>query len=33
MRLARYFEGYGVIPGVTEEGMQKVMDRNPDLVR
>ena len=33
MRLARYFEGYGVIPGVTEEGMLKVMDRNPDLAR
>jgi hypothetical protein len=33
MRLARYLQGYGVVPGVTEAGMQKVMDRNPELVR
>jgi hypothetical protein len=31
MRLARVFEGYGVIPGVTLEGMRKVHQRNQDL--
>jgi hypothetical protein len=31
MRLARSFTGYGVVPGVTLEGLRKVMQRNPDL--
>ena len=33
MRLARVFEGYGVVPGVTLEGMRKVYERNPDLFK
>ena len=31
MQLGRLFSGYGVIPGVTLEGMRKVADRVPDL--
>ena len=31
MELAQLFDGYGVVPGVTLEGMQKVAERNPDL--
>lgn len=31
MRLARLLDGYGVIPGVTLEGLKKVRDRNTDL--
>jgi hypothetical protein len=31
MQLARSFTGYGVVPGVTLEGLRKVMQRNPDL--
>jgi hypothetical protein len=33
MRAARAFDRWGVVPGVTEEGMQKVMARNPDFVK
>lgn len=33
MQLGRLFNGYGVIPGVTLEGMRKVADRNPDLLK
>ena len=33
MQLGRLFTGYGVIPGVTLEGMRKVADRNPDLLK
>jgi hypothetical protein len=33
MRLAQLFEGYGVIPGVTGEGIRKVADRNPDMFK
>jgi|GEM_PF-4891631 len=29
--LARLFDGYGVIPGVTLEGLRSVMARNPEL--
>ena len=32
MQLARLFTGYGVIPGVTLEGMKKVAERNPDML-
>src|SRR5262249_28634671 len=31
MRLARLLDGYGVIPGVTLEGLMKVRERNADL--
>jgi hypothetical protein len=31
MQLAQTFTGYGVFPGVTLEGLRKVMQRNPDL--
>ena len=31
MRMASLFDRYGVVPGVTEEGIKKVMERNPDL--
>jgi hypothetical protein len=31
MRLARLFSGYGVVPGVTLEGLKMVMQRNPEL--
>lgn len=33
MQLNRLFTGYGVIPGVTLEGMRKVADRNPDMLK
>jgi hypothetical protein len=33
MQLGRLFTGYGVIPGVTLEGMRKVVERNPDLLK
>jgi hypothetical protein len=33
MKLAQLFTGYGVIPGVTVEGMHKVAARNPDLLK
>lgn len=33
MELNRLFAGYGVIPGVTLEGMQKVAERNPDILK
>jgi len=31
MQLATLFDGYGVIPGVTLEGMRKVAERNPEI--
>jgi hypothetical protein len=31
MKLARVLEGYGVVPGVTLEGLRKVQERNRDL--
>jgi hypothetical protein len=31
MHLARSFTGYGVVPGVTLEGLRKVIQRNPEL--
>lgn len=31
MSLAERFDGYGVVPGVTEEGLRKVMERIPGL--
>ncbi len=33
MRLARVLEGYGVVPGLTLEGLRKVQERNPDLFK
>ena len=33
MQLNRLFTGYGVIPGVTLEGMKKVAERNPELLK
>jgi hypothetical protein len=33
MRLARVLANYGVIPGVTLEGLKKVQERNPDLFK
>ena len=33
MDLNMLFTGYGVIPGVTLEGMRKVAERNPDLLK
>jgi hypothetical protein len=33
MRLMRLWTGYGVIPGVTGEGIRKVAERNPDLLK
>jgi hypothetical protein len=33
MQLGTLFAGYGVIPGVTREGMQKVAQRNPELFK
>jgi hypothetical protein len=33
MTMSKNFDRYGVVPGVTEEGMKKVMERNPDLVK
>jgi hypothetical protein len=31
MRLSQLFDGYGVIPGVTGEGIGKVVERNPEI--
>lgn len=31
MRLSRVLDGYGVVPGVTLEGLRKASERNPDL--
>lgn len=31
MKLGRMLEGYGVVPGVTLEGLAKVRERNADL--
>jgi len=33
MQLMMSFDGYGVVPGVTLEGMKGVTDRNPDLLK
>ena len=33
MTMSGLFDRYGVVPGVTEEGMKKVMDRNPEMGR
>ncbi|MCC6747712.1 MAG: hypothetical protein IT371_08655 [Deltaproteobacteria bacterium] len=33
MRLARLFDGYRVVPGVTEEGLRKVAERNPEMFK
>jgi hypothetical protein len=33
MTLARLLDGYGVIPGVTLEGLRQVQQRNPDFFR
>ena len=33
LSLAQLFTGYGVIPGVSQEGMRKVAERNPDLTK
>ena len=33
MRLARVLQGYGVVPGVTLEGLKKVQERNADLFK
>jgi len=33
MTLSRVLEGYGVVPGVTRDGLQKVQTRNQDLFR
>ncbi len=33
MRLNRMFTGYGVIPGVTGDGIPKVQQRNPDMFK
>jgi hypothetical protein len=33
MKLVRLFTGYGVIPGVTGEGIRRFNERNPDLVK
>src|SRR5262245_57085688 len=33
MLMNRTFEGYGVVPGVTLDGIKKVMERNPDMFR
>lgn len=33
MRLSNLFYGYGVTPGVTGEGIPKVVERNPDVFR
>jgi hypothetical protein len=33
MRLMRLFTGYGVIPGVTGEGIRKVSERNPEMMK
>jgi hypothetical protein len=33
MRLNNLFQGYGVTPGVTGEGIPKVAERNPDIFK
>jgi hypothetical protein len=33
LELTQLFTGYGVIPGVTLEGMRKVADRNPAMLK
>jgi hypothetical protein len=33
MRMGRLLQGYGVVPGVTLEGLKKVHERNPDLYK
>jgi hypothetical protein len=33
MELSGMFDGYGVVPGVTLEGMQKVAQRNPEVFK
>ena len=33
MHLSTMFDGYGVIPGVTSEGLLKVAQRNPELFK
>ena len=33
MQLMTLFDGYGVVPGVTREGSEKVMARNRDLLK
>jgi hypothetical protein len=33
MRLMRLWTGYGVIPGVTGDGIRKVTERNPDMLK
>lgn len=33
MQLGQLFDGYGVVPGVTLEGFQKVMQRVPDILK
>ena len=33
MQLMRVMDGYGVVPVVTLEGMRKVQERNPDLLK
>lgn len=33
MQLGQWFEGYGVIPGVTTEGLQKALQRTADLFK
>jgi hypothetical protein len=32
MRLMRLFDGYGVVPGLNSEGLQKAMARNKDMM-
>ena len=31
LKLGTLLDGYGVVPGVTEAGMKKVMERHPEL--
>lgn len=33
MQLGMMLDGYGVVPGVTLEGLKKVVERNPDIYR
>jgi hypothetical protein len=33
IKMSMMFDGYAVVPGVNAEGMDKVMERNPDAVR
>jgi hypothetical protein len=32
IRLSMFFEGYGVVPGLNNEGLQKAMGRMKDLM-